>query len=245
MASRLRPRSTSELIDVLFALLREHYLAFLTITAVGLLPVVALIALYFGIATEGVPNWWLIGLIALAAVVGLVVTQGALILAGSDAYLHDRVDVEETLRRAVRQAPTTFFAYVISFAVIMVGYLFLLIPGIYAAGAMFALPAIALLEDVSPTAAVGRSFSLTKGRKLAILGSLFLVGLISGIVRMVAGMFGGIVGPMTGVWAQAAAFLALHPLTTLMAVLLYYDVRIRAEGFDLDFETQSLGMSGD
>lgn len=249
MASRLRPRSTSELIDVLFELLRRHYASFLTIVAAGFAPAVALgAAEAFAGAFGNFANQFA-GASA-AAIIALVVVgfacvllvNGALIHAASDAYLEDRVDVADAFRRSVRYVPIMSVAYLLTGLTTLLGYAFLIIPGIYLAIGLFAVPAIVLLEGRGPSEAMGRSLSLTKGRKLAVFGALFITGLIAVISRMTIGAVGGIGGgPGVGLAAQIAGYVAFYPLTIVMAVLLYYDARIRVEGFDIERAAAALG----
>ena len=249
MASRLRPRSTSELIDVLFELLRHHYASFLTIVAAGFAPAVALgAAEAFAGAFGNFANQFkgasptAIILLVLVGFACVLLVNGALIHAASDAYLDDRVDVADAFRRSVRYVPIMSVAYLLTGLTTLLGYAFLIIPGIYLAIGLFAVPAIVLLEGRGPGEAMGRSLSLTKGRKLAVFGALFITGLIAVISRMTIGAVGGIGGgPGVGLAAQIAGYVAFYPLTIVMAVLLYSDARIRVEGFDIERAAASLG----
>jgi hypothetical protein len=245
MPSRLRPRTVSELVDVEFELLRRHYASFLTIVAVGLAPVVALgIALGVGAAVlgagakhSGVSPALIGGVVtaALAMIACFIVLQGALIHAASDAYLEDRVDVADAFRRAAARTGTIFLAYALAAVIVLVGYVMLIVPGIYFGLALFAVPAIVLLEGVGPGDAVSRSFALTKGRKWAVLGALLVAGLISFAGRMTLGFAANVFGSVgLALAGQILGFVAFYPVTTVMVVLLYYDSRIRVEGFDLE-----------
>ncbi|HET7458842.1 MAG TPA: hypothetical protein VFJ74_14430 [Gemmatimonadaceae bacterium] len=249
MASRLRPRTTSELLDALFELLRHHYLSFLTIVAAGFAPAAALGAVtglaggfgaFNAFGGSGDPRWTgtLVALLVVFAVVVLAsvaLVQGAVIYAASDAYLDDRIDVASALRRSASNVPMLLIAFLLTGLSTLVGYVFLIVPGIYIAAGLFAVPAIVLLEGRGPSEAMERSMSLTKGRKLAVLGALFVTALIAGVMRASLGAVGSIgFGPSVGMAAQIAAYTALYPLTTIMGVLLYYDARIRFEGFDLE-----------
>jgi len=114
-----------------------------------------------------------------------------------------------------------------------------------------------LLENITGGAAIRRSVALTRGRR----GHIFMAGFLASIIAYVGviifqgpfwlamvfrmaktgqlppwivfGMsFGGAVGgSITG------------PLLMIVIVLLYYDMRIRKEGFDLQYMMSSLGGS--
>lgn len=245
MASRLRPRGTSELIDALFEILRHHYLGFLTIVVAGFAPAaavggVAALAGAFDGFDRAASNWTGTAVTAILALVvvalaSIALVHGAVIYAASDAYLDDRIDVAGSFRRSMSNVPMLLVAFLLTGLATLAGYVLLIIPGIYLAAGLFAVPAIVLLEGRGPRAAMERSMSLTKGRKLAVLGALLVTGLIAAILRMSLGAVGSMGGgPGVGVAMQLAAYVALYPLTTIMAVLLYYDARIRAEGFDIE-----------
>jgi hypothetical protein len=256
MASRLRPRGTSELIDALFALLREHYLAFLTIVAIGFAPVILATAVTaavggmqisaasFSAASLGMAaynaGWTTVAVLTIVGLPCFMLVHAALIFAGSDAYLHDVVDVPDVLRRAAGAMPATLGAYLVATFLVCLGYVFLFVPGIYAYGALFALPPVILLESRGIGEGVSRSFALTKGRKRAILGTLFLTVLVVSIMQSMTGAIVGLAGPWAGFAAQMAVAVACYPVSTVMVVLLYYDVRIRAEGFDLEWEVAAM-----
>jgi len=98
--------------------------------------------------------------------------------------------------------------------------------------------------------AFGRSWELTRGRK----GKVFLVSLVAYIIFYVPVLaVGGIVGvTMSGADAGTAEVLAvilallpilLTPLLACVFTLMYYDLRIRREGFDLQVLSRQLVSS--
>lgn len=252
MPSRLRPRTISELVDVEFELLRRHYLSLLTIVAAGFAPAAALggiealtgaFASGTGAQAAGVSSmavaWIALGLVLVAC---FLLVQGALIHAASDAYLDDRVDVADAFRRAATQLPTTLGAYLLAGIIVILGYLCLFFPGIWLYAGLFAVPAVALLENRGPDEAVGRSFALTKGRKLPVLGALFLIGIIAAVSRTMISIVGAVTNSVgVSLATQIAAYILAYPLGTVMVVLLYYDARIRFEGFDIERAAAALG----
>ena len=95
----------------------------------------------------------------------------------------------------------------------------------------------------------GRSWELTRGLR----GKVFLVALVTYIIYFVpvAGV-GGVVGVMAATGQSGATLLAvilallpvvLTPILACVFTLLYYDLRIRREGFDLQVLSQQLVSS--
>jgi len=249
---RLRPRSTSELVDALVELLRHHYVPLVTMTAVGVAPIVALFtvaALFGAAAPKGnealvAPFLALMLVGGLLAVVAIALTSSAVVVAISDAYLHDRVDPAAAFRTAWRRLPAIVGAYLVMGLSMMVGFICFIVGALYVSAALFALPAIVLLEERGPFDAASRSSQLSKDRKRAILGAIILVGIItsmlSGMVQAGATLT---LGENAALVARFVMFVVLFPATSAMPVLLYYDARVRKEGLDIELEAASLAQA--
>ena len=110
-----------------------------------------------------------------------------------------------------------------------------------------AVPAI-VLERVSGWRGLQRSWQLISGRFWPTLGRVALLGLIAAIISsVVAAIFdvpGALIAPNnTFVFDQVASALAavfVGPITYIGVTLLYYDIRIRKEGFDIEMLARSL-----
>jgi hypothetical protein len=95
----------------------------------------------------------------------------------------------------------------------------------------------------------GRSWELTRGLKAKVAGVAVVAGLIFFVPTMALGGYAGILQQTNALWGQIlSAFLALLPivLSPILAcvfTVLYYDLRIRREGFDLQVLGQSLGLT--
>lgn len=110
--------------------------------------------------------------------------------------------------------------------------------------------AVIVMEDGGAVAAFGRSRRLVAGRWWPTLGVLLLTGIV---VMVVGGIIGGVPQQVGGFLlftqpAVAAVLLAIggilaslvtEPLGTLVALLLWTDLRIRKEGLDLQVAEQS------
>ncbi|HEU5048829.1 MAG TPA: glycerophosphoryl diester phosphodiesterase membrane domain-containing protein [Gemmatimonadales bacterium] len=125
-------------------------------------------------------------------------------------------------------------------ALMLVGLALLVLPFAVFSGLSIATPAL-VLERIPAGRAMSRSWQLTKKSRLRIIGLLFVVLVIVMIpmfgIGALAGIFGtdesrgGIVfvTAVTGVIS-----LMITPLLYCVLTLLYYDLRVRKEGYDLE-----------
>jgi hypothetical protein len=112
-------------------------------------------------------------------------------------------------------------------------------------------PAI-VVEGLGPLRGMRRSASLCRARYWPVLGTALLSAVIT---QMLAGVVGGVPGvaaaligyrwgfPLVALGNVATAVL-VAPLTAIVATLIYFDLRIRQEGFDLQIMARDLGTGG-
>lgn len=104
---------------------------------------------------------------------------------------------------------------------------------------------VVVLEGIGGSAALGRSRELMRGN----LGKGFLLGLVVGILTaVIGGVFSALTVLALGPYSPLKVFLdnvfsgALLPIQTAPWILLYYDLRIRKEAFDLQKLAEALGQ---
>ena len=114
----------------------------------------------------------------------------------------------------------------------------------------FVTPAI-VLEGLGPLAAIRRSFQLVDKARLRTLGLWILMGLIAsllGIVFSVIFLASFVADPTLGAVLQTAATVASGaisgPLLLGSLTILYYDMRVRKEAFDLQLAAEALPREG-
>jgi len=117
----------------------------------------------------------------------------------------------------------------------------LVLPFAVFSGLSIATPAL-VLEDVPAGRAMSRSWQLTRGSRLRIIGLLFVVMIIVAIPVFGIGVVGGVM--MGGEESRAGMIfytaltgvisLLVTPLLYCVLTLLYYDMRVRKEGYDLE-----------
>jgi hypothetical protein len=261
---QLRPLSVGEILDAGFRLLKAR---FVTLVLCVLVPVVPLEIVSTALQASVDPNAF--DLDSTETVSGGTVLAGTLIAfalqfaaaalavaacfkAISAAYLGERAGVGESLRYALGRVLPLLVAYVLIAIVVLLGLFALIIPGVWLATKLsMTFPAV-VFERRGPFSAIGRSWSLTGGNFWRTLGTLIVVFLIAFVLQLV---FGGVVGGILGASSSTSELtvaivltlvnlitLALtYPLWASVTTVLYYDLRVRNEGFDLQLLAQGMG----
>lgn len=211
----------------------------------------------------------IIGPIGLIAFLWMMVAFGALVAASSDAYLGRPVDPASAFQRAFARtgkligghllaylaffAPIILVAVGIALAIPTLGALGAIVGLVGVPGALvwmfvavaryFTITAVLTLEDGGATAALGRSSQLSKGSRGRVLGVALLVFVITFVVAMVASVVAVALpgGPQVAGAITYLLYIPLYPLFTCAMTAVYYDLRIRKEGYDIELMAQELG----
>ena len=248
--AHLRPRSVSEIVDAAFALFRQHAGHYMVAAAIGFAPVVVMqlliptpeamlaqgedaeLGMFFG--------WIMIA--SLASLLSYAIIGSLIIVMGSRAYLGQEPDVGAALSTVFPKVPAIIVAAILKSLLYAVGALLLLIGFFYFFARYFAVEASILIENQGPFGALGRSSKLSEGRKWHILLSLALVIIVYWIILMVMAIIGAMItSPIAAVLLSMLVNMIAFPILQLTFVALYYDARIRGEGFDLEHMAASLG----
>jgi hypothetical protein len=131
---------------------------------------------------------------------------------------------------------TLALAGIIRFVLITVGMVFLVIPGLYALGRFFAMTQTVMLENKGLGGALSRSSTLSVGLKRHIVNTILLIALVTIAISVGFGLLSQVFQSkvITNVVSTAVS-VVLYPLLGLTETLLYYDARIRKEGFDVEY----------
>lgn len=199
----------------------------------------------------------LIGLGAIGAFVLLPFSVGAVYRAVTDVSLGRPATVGSVLRETLARyfpllgliALVFVFGFVWVIALI-IGFILLILPGIavIAAGIFFSIRwslavAAMMAEDIGPINGLRRSWNLVAGMWWRTFGILLVVTILQGIIGLALGfLLGLIVGvALSGDLQLAVSSVGstllgaiISPITTIAIVLLYFDLRVRKEGLDLD-----------
>lgn len=231
---RLRARSVSEVVDAAFALYRQDAGHYILVMAVASIPQL-LFNLF--VHVDQTPGLATIAFSLLVLVIGgLTYTVGsaAIIKFGAASYLGQPADLTETVRSVIPKLGTILLAGIMKGLLFFIGALCLFVGAFYVAARFFALTPAIVLEDAGAGAAFSRSSELSDGRKWHVLGGLLLVwviyALLSWCVTLLAALTGSTVVTLVAVTAYT---IVAYPVLGLTYMVLYYDCRIRREGFDI------------
>ena len=188
-------------------------------------------------------------LAVLAMVLAQTLCSAALTKGVSESYLGRDVTVGEAYRFVLPKLGTIILAAILVGLVVMVGLVLLVVPGIIFS-LWYALTTQAIvIEDLKATKGMKRSKALASGNLGKMFGLMFVVGIITWLVNaLFQGVGGAVAAAMTGPGADAVQAVAnlvgqvlATPISAAAMILLYYDLRIRKEGFDLEMLAQSFG----
>lgn len=246
--SDFRPRSNSEILDAAFEIYRRHFTIFMAINVLAAVPWA--ISSYFGqtaMLLQQTDGLFTSALIRFAGVLISPFTEGAIAFATSAAYLGNQVDFEQSMRAAFSRPGRLFIAMLTKWILIFVGLILFIAPGLLVFKRYFALPMTILFEDNKVGDAVSRSRELSDGngtRIFALLGGVFLFVLIATaiLLQLVTALAHSAVATAV---VTLILTTAISPFSSIVATLLYYDIRIRREGYDIELMTQALGAPGE
>ena len=199
-----------------------------------------------------------------------LVSTAACFKALADAYLGTEPGARRSLAFGLRRVPRLLALYLVWFVAFALVFgvlgglvalagpavlvlLLVLIPAAIYLGICWSLSTAALLfEDVGPVRALKRSYGLVRGSWWRVLGVLMvgvmLVSVLSGVLQgfltlVPAALAGGneVVLALTAVIAGTVSVTLTTPFTAAIFSLVYFDQRVRREGFDLELLAQGLG----
>lgn len=259
-ATALRPRTAVEIIDAAFQLMRWHYPQLAAVYALVLVPPF-LMELFLP------PTGSLLQLVlgpAGAAAVALLV---------SEAYLGRPAHVGFAMQRVFARFWSVFGAAIlqgiIMVSVPMVGVILIaimiplgLVPLAVIVGLAlvpiwivvvvwaFAMQQAVIIEGRGALQSFDRSRELAKGAVMRILGVFILafgiaiaVGVGAAALVMFLGMLVGATGDRTAALATTVGMVLAYPVWGVVSTLVYYDLRIRKEAFDLQLLASQLEVA--
>jgi hypothetical protein len=169
----------------------------------------------------------------------------------SGAYMNEQATWRESVAFAINRFSSILLIATLTFFLATAALFVFILPGVYLWGVwLVALPAL-LIENTRGRAALARSRQLVAGRWWPTVLTYFLAGLLVGIVSFV---FGAAIGAITGVShaghstqivvdavAGIISGVITTPFVAAVIVVIYFDLRVRKEGFDLETLATSFG----
>ena len=267
----LRPLGIGEIIDVAIKIYRARFWVLVKSVAVVVGPVFALSAIIRisipsgdNLLVESEPGAtpdfdfdqflpFIAGtlLIALVAFVASQVATGACFKAISGAYLEEDPDWRESLRFAQSKLGSLLWLSFLMAILLLPAILACVLPGVYLYVAWAVAAPVLLLEDRRGWSAMKRSRELVKGRFWPTLAVLLLVLILTAVVQAVfLGIFAGLVSVTGNEVARALAdaigqtlsSALTTPLSAAILAVLYFDLRVRKDGFDLELLARRMGV---
>jgi hypothetical protein len=265
---QLRPLSVGEVLDASFKIVRQSFGTLAGCVLVVALPLNIINTLITASASDdafdfesstttgtGFATGTEVAGTLLTTALSLVLmslASAACFRAVSGIYLGESPTVGDSLRFAMsRVVPVIVLSLLYGLGLIP-AFIALIIPGIWLAVAWsVSFPAL-LSEGIGPVEALGRSFRLVKGRWWPVFGALLVMYLL---VAVISGILGALLGATliaaVDNEAVAAVFytivntlssLITLPLMAAVLTVLYFDLRVRKEGFDLQLLARGVGQ---
>jgi hypothetical protein len=189
-------------------------------------------------------------------VVGLIASAlvtAACVKAVSDLYLGQPTSFAESLRFAARRLAAYLWMQILYILGLTLFFILLIVPGIWLYGAWSVSAPALLIERLGPASALGRSQNLVKGRWFPTAGVLLVSAVMTGLITAaLEGLLVGVgflpgeppvlVGVTLVTLAGAISSIIVTPFTATVRTILYYDLRVRREGFDVDLLAGQLGL---
>jgi len=195
-----------------------------------------------------------LGANAVLSITGLIVgvlTTAACVKAVSDIYLDQPTGLGTSLRYALRRVPSLVWLQILTAVLLLLAFVALIVPGIWLYCAWSVATPALLIEGRKGFAALRRSFALVSGRWWPTAGVLIvgeiMVAVVGGAIQaLLVGIFlsgsSVVVVALTVSLAAAISAILTRPFTAAIRTVLYYDLRVRHEGYDVELLADQLGL---
>ena len=268
----LRPLGVGEVLDTAFRIYRTRFADLILAVAIAVVPLQILqIVINLSVPSEttferqgdliisrtGPSIGVVFAVFAITIIISIMstaVAQGASIRIIADKYLGTATSWRDSLRYAFRHIGTIIWVSILVGLASLVGAIFCIVPGIYLWVSFTVAVPVLLIENIGGTKALGRSRGLVSGRWWPTFGTLLVVLILSSIISTFAALIvgggsfasGSVTGEtgsriLSGVLNGGISIL-ITPLTAAVVTVIYFDLRIRKEGFDVALLAQRLGL---
>lgn len=238
-APELRAMSVGEILDGAVALYRANFAALISI-AIVCLGIPTVLRIYVAMSGDALSVLDFLGLLLWSF--GSLVSSAATLWVVSESYLGRRAAVGQALNYAFSRIGSLFVAGLAVGVVVIFGLILFIVPGVIAACGYAVVSHVVVLERTNADTALKRSWQLTKGFR----GKVFGLGCVTFLILLLPAMAFGMASSMlpggeaTGSVIGDFLSLVVTPLFTCAFTLLYYDLRVRKEAFDLEILNQQL-----
>ena len=254
---RFEAMTTGVLLDRAFRLYGGNFSLMLGITAAAYVPYYAAMLLIKAGAggNAGAPGRTItvilseVLFIILWASLALPIATGAGTYAISERYLGNEVTIGQALNRAVKSLWTLSVA---QFAVVLwvfIGFVLLIVPGILWSLSYALVVPVVLVEGRKAAPSLRRSCELVKDNRWKVFAVLLIVSALQWLLGFGVGSLSRLFltlesgsGSLMRWTLENVTTIFLTPLGIIADILLYYDFRIRKEGFDLEMLSRAFEL---
>jgi len=195
----------------------------------------------------------------LGLIVWLIVylfSQGATVTAVSELYLSRTITISDSFRRVRGEVGNLFGVIMLNGLATGAAFILLIIPGIYVMCRLAVCIPAALIENLGPRTSLERSWELTKdnaGRAFLIILLYFALSFAGAFLFAVPFQIMMVLSAAKNhpeamrMWmalmqiGSTIATVLVTPVLTIASAILYYDLRVRKEAFDLQMMMNPLG----
>jgi hypothetical protein len=262
----LKPMGVGEILDVAIRVYKANWKPLMTMVAVVIVP----FTLLQNFVTNGIGHPFVadgrllvpesnydayrVAIIIFAVLSFLVIVpflRGAVARAVGGIYLGEQPSARGCLEFARARLGALLVGVLLSSLLMVAGFFALVIPGlILFVRYTFVTPSI-VVEGVGGSASLSRSWELSKGNGWRIFGTLIVSTIIAAIIaaiisiplQLLALTSGGSIGWVIRAAAASVVSIITTPFLVTVAVLLYFDSRIRNEAFDLSVMAREVGQT--
>ena len=238
-----RPRSNTELLDASVEFTRNHFGILAATLALAQIPLLAVTFTFPPSPTD--PFFRLREQPGLAIAIILFSLWVQAVLAVTfvhvvDDLLHGRqASLTTALSKAIARSGGAVLMLISAYVVMILWAMLLFVPVIWAYARYFAIVPAFAVESLSASEAIRRSKELAKKNNGRAIALGLVPALIAGVIMVIVqqGLLGAGVGFLTTRVIGSIMTIVLYPFSMVPAIFLYYDLRTRREGLDLDFGT--------
>lgn len=182
--------------------------------------------------------------------VGYLVILGTTFGAANDAFIGRPILARESIRGALRRFHSLLWISFLTTVAVILGLLALLVGAVFAIVLLaVAIPAL-MVEGLRGFKACRRSLRLIENNGTRTFAVLLVAAAFTALLQVLAGLAGEAATALAAdhinlyvVIAEASGAVALAltaPFTAVVATVIYYDLRIRKEGLDVDLMIDAL-----
>ena len=191
--------------------------------------------------------------VVVLALISSTVSSGACFRAIASAYVGERTGWRDSLGFALKRFPSLLWITFLAGLLSLLGAFLCVIPGIYLWVAFSVAVPVMMTEGVRGRKALRRSRQLVRDFWWRAFGVAILDYILSGILSsVISGLILGIsavsassnslAGIVLNVIAGTLSKVLTTPFTAAFVTVLYFDLRVRKEAFDLQLLAQRIGV---